>query len=200
MAESVEKEIIIKKLKGEKIEDKYALPVYENPASGYMSDAKTYYSAYSENIASFLWTLDQELYHRTDELRKQTEFGRKCLTLFKLMNRWMAINQRGKCILEYFEKKGYKKIAVYGLHYVGERLCDELRDTDIQIAYTMDKNKDRGYYGIKNYAKFNKLPSVDAVIVTPVTFYAEIKDELQDKVKCPIISFDAVISEIEKEL
>lgn len=200
MNEAFEKEIVIKKLKGEKIEDKYSLPVFANSTGGYTSDVKNYYSAYSENIASFLWTMDQELYRRTDELRKKTEFANKCLTLFKLMNRWMAINQRGRNIKEYFAKNNYKKIAVYGMHYVGERLCDELRDTDVEILYSMDKSKDRSYFGIKNYSEFSRLPDADAIIVTPVTFYADIKAELQDKVKCPIISFETVIADIEKEL
>ena len=200
MAVSFEKQNIIKMLQGETIEDKYGLPKYTEDNNGYMYDAKPYYSPYSENIASFLWTLDQELYHRTDELRKQAEFGKKCLILYKLMSRWMAINQRGRNIYEYFEKNDYKKIAVYGLHYVGERLCDELRNTDIDIVFTMDKNSSRRYYGIKNYSSFNNLPNVDAVIVTPITFYSDIKFELSEKIKCPIISLDTVISEIEKEL
>lgn len=200
MAVSFEKQNIIRMLRGEAIEDKHGLPKYADENNGYMRDVKPFYSPYSESIASFLWTLDQELYHRTDELRKQAEFGKKCLILYKLMNRWMAINQRGRNIYEYFEKNGYKKIAVYGLHYVGERLCDELRNTDIDIVFTMDKNSSRGYYGIKNYSSFNNLPNVDAVIVTPITFYSDIKSELCEKIKCPIISLDTVISEIEKEL
>lgn len=163
-----EKEIIIKKLSNEKIEEKFGIPVFKN-ISGTVPSKNRY------------------------------DFGQKCLELYLLMNRWMALNQRGKIILSYFKKNNFYKISIYGMHHVGHRLCDELKGTEIEVVYTMDRNIKVRYEGIENYTSFECLPEVDAVIVTPITFYGEIKSDLETKLKCPIISLLDVIADVERE-
>lgn len=52
----------------------------------------------------------------------------KHLALFLMMNEWVKVKQEGKDLASFFEREGYKEIAVYGMSYVGETLVDELEE------------------------------------------------------------------------
>lgn len=43
---------------------------------------------------------------------------------------------------DYFLRNGYKKITIYGMRYVGETLLDELKNSEINVVYGIDKNAD----------------------------------------------------------
>ena len=75
-----------------------------------------------------------------EEIRRLREESAKHLDLYLLMNDWVHIKQNRKSLSSYFEKNGYKKIAIYGMNYVGETLVKELQGTNIEIAVGIDKN------------------------------------------------------------
>lgn len=120
----------------------------------------------------------------------------KHLALYLLMNQWVAVKQEGKNLKDYFEENGYKTIAIYGMSYVGERLVEELRDSDINIKYAIDKSADSIYSAVKIVAMDEDLEDVDAIIVTPVFFFDEREAKLMDKMQCPIISIEDVLYEV----
>lgn len=127
---------------------------------------------------------------------KWKELSDKHLDMFLLMNQWMKIKTEGKNLVLYLEKKGYKKIAIYGMSYVGKTLLDELKGNRIEIAYGIDKSVDEGDVGIKIANLKEPLSEVDAIIVTPIFFMDEIKEMLTEKVKCPIVSLEDILYEI----
>ena len=59
---------------------------------------------------------------------KTRELAEKHLALFLMMNQWVKVKQEGKNLSCYFEKNGYKKIAIYGMSYAGETLLEELKE------------------------------------------------------------------------
>ena len=120
----------------------------------------------------------------------------KHLDLFLLMNQWVKIKQEGKSISEYLQQSGYKKVAIYGLSYVGETLLDELKDSNIMLAYGIDKNADNIYADIDVVSLNDKLDEVDVIIVTAITFFDQIVEELSNKVKCPIVSIEDILYDI----
>lgn len=120
----------------------------------------------------------------------------KHLALFLLMNQWVKVKQEGKDLTSYFEANGYKKIAVYGMSYVGETFVDELKGTDVEIAYGIDKNADGIYADIDIVSAEDELQNVDAVVVTAITYFNEIEDMLKEKLDCPIISLEDVLYEV----
>ena len=135
------------------------------------------------------------LVYLDDALAKATALSDKHLQLYKLMCLWVEAKQKELSFEEYFKEKGYKKIAIYGMHYVGMALCEELKGTEIRIEYTLDRKLIR-YGNIKNYTSFKNLTMVDAIIVTPITFYDSIKHVLEKEIACPIVSIKSVIEEI----
>lgn len=131
-----------------------------------------------------------------NSIKKSKKMSDKHLALFLMMNRWVSVKQEGKNLASYFEKNGYKKIAVYGMSYVGETLIGELRDTGISIAYGIDKNADSIYADVDIVSIDDTLEPVDAVVVTAITFFNEIEEKLSDKMACPIISLEDILYEV----
>lgn len=119
----------------------------------------------------------------------------KHLSLFLMMNQWVKVKQEGKNLAAYFENYGYKKIAIYGMSYAGETLVDELKDKGITVAYGIDKCADSLYADVEIVTMDDVLRPVDAIVVTAITFYDEIKEELSRKIDCPIISLEDILYE-----
>ena len=131
-----------------------------------------------------------------DKIADRQNLAEKHLALYLMMNQWVKVKQEGKNLSAYFEKNGYKKIAVYGMNYVGETLLSELKGTGIEVAYAIDRNANMIYADVDVYSPEDSLEQVDAVVVTAITFFDEIEEKLSDKMDCPIISLEDVLYEV----
>ena len=131
---------------------------------------------------------------KNDKAEKIQEMSNKHLALFLMMNDWVKVKQEGKNFSSYFKKHEYKRIAIYGMSYVGQTLVDELMDSEIELAYGLDQRE--GLYSYINILSVdNPLPEVDVVVVTAITFFDEIERVLRSKVSCPIISLSDILDE-----
>lgn len=126
----------------------------------------------------------------------EKRMAEKHLTLFLMMNQWVRVKQEGKCLDSYFIGKKYKRIAIYGMSYAGETLVEELKDTEIQVAYGIDKNANSIFADVDVLGLEENMERVDAVVVTAVSFFDEIAEELSTKMDCPIISLEDILNEI----
>lgn len=113
-----------------------------------------------------------------------------------LFNQWMISKQEGKSVVDYFHMKDIHTIAIYGLSFVGKRLKDELNGSDIEVKYAIDKNADNIFSDIDVIFPSDGMPDVDAIIVTPVFFYEQIKEELEQLTQTPIISMNDILYEV----
>lgn len=129
-------------------------------------------------------------------VKKAEKLSEKHLALFLMMNQWVKIKQENKELASYFEKKGFKKIAIYGMSYVGETLVDELKNSNITVLYGIDQKADSIYADVDIVFIEDELQEVDAIVVTAVTFFDEIEEKLSRKVHCPIISLDDILYEV----
>lgn len=130
------------------------------------------------------------------KISEKQQMSDKHLALFLMMNQWVKVKQDGKNLASYFEKNGYKKIAIYGMSYAGETLVDELKETNIEVAYGIDKKVDTIYADVDIVSIEDDLEPVDAVVVTAITFFDEIEEKLSDKVSCPILSLEDILYEV----
>lgn len=131
-----------------------------------------------------------------DKTEKAQSMSNKHLELFLMMNQWVKVKQAGKNLADYFKANSYQKIAVYGMSYAGETLLDELRDSGITVAYGIDRKADSLYSDVDVVSMDDALEAVDAVVVTAITFFDEIEEQLSEKMDCPIISLEDVIAEV----
>ncbi len=133
----------------------------------------------------FLARKDSESFHKSD--------SNKYWQSYLMMNEWMQLKQKGRNLSEFFKERGYKNIAIYGMHHTGVTLQNELDGTGINICYGIDANADSIYSDIEVKKPSDELSPVDVIIVTPIYYYIEIEEKLEDKVTCPILSLDDVI-------
>ena len=117
----------------------------------------------------------------------------KHLKLFKLAIQWVRALLNGKRIEESLIKKGYREIAIYGMSYLGETLFDELKETGVLVKYCIDKNADRIYGDYRIVSPDGNLDHVDAVVITPITFYDEIAKDLLKRMDCDMVSLEDLI-------
>lgn len=123
---------------------------------------------------------------------KETEI-KKYKLYFNLYGCWIAAKQRGKSIAEYLLHENINTIAVYGMGDIGIRLCKELQGTDINIKYIMDQSMTLDTIFAPRIKLDEELPKVDAIIVTPINVFPQIRDMLSSKTDCTIISMEDVI-------
>lgn len=117
-----------------------------------------------------------------------------------LLVRWVRMLQQGKRLESYFFRKGYQKIAVYGMSDLGRLLAETLRKTEIELLYGIDRRAERLEGTLSVYKPQENLPKADAIVVTAVYFFEEICGELRKNgVEYPIISLDEVIDFMERE-
>ncbi|WP_342758490.1 hypothetical protein [Kineothrix sedimenti] len=128
--------------------------------------------------------------------KKAQEMSDKHLALFLLMNQWVLVKQEGKNLKDYFNKNGYKTIAIYGMSYAGERLLRELEGSDVTIKYGIDKKADVIYSDIEVISVDEDLEDVDVIVVTPIFFFNEIEEVLSKKIDCPIISLEDILYDV----
>lgn len=131
----------------------------------------------------------------SDELKKVDKFK----GYYNMLLQWLDIKQEGKSLSEYFVNNNYKTIAIYGMGEMGRRLYDELKDSEIQIKYVIDKNSITAYspVEVKELDDFDGDDNVevDVVVVTATFAFNEIQKEVSEKITCPIISLEDVIYE-----
>ena len=101
-----------------------------------------------------------------EKIEKKQETSDKHLKLFLMMNQWV------------------------------ETLAEELMESDIRIKYGIDKNADNIYADFDIVTPDSDLEKVDAIVVTPITFFDEIENMLTDKTDCPIISLEDILYQV----
>lgn len=132
-------------------------------------------------------------YKKTKELEKKAE---RYLTLFRLMDKWVEIKQEGKNLSMYFQKRGYTRIAIYGMSRAGRTLYNELENTGIMVAYGIDKSAETLYADVDIFSLDDSLEPVDAVIITAVTYFEEIKKDVSEKMHCTVVSLEDILYEV----
>lgn len=126
----------------------------------------------------------------------EKSMAQKHLDLYLMMNQWVKTKQEYKSILSYLNENGYNKIAIYGMNYVGNTLLDELKKSQIFVAYGIDRRANEIYADIDVFLPNEPLEEVDCIIVTAISFFEEIKKELESRVNCPVISLQDILYEI----
>ena len=79
---------------------------------------------------------------------------------------------------------------------MGLRLVKELKNSEIEIAYGIDRNAANIYSEIKLVTIEENLPDVDAVVVTLVDGFDKVRDMLSKRLSCPVIAIEDIINEI----
>ena len=129
-----------------------------------------------------------------EQLQKLGEF-------YRLLLKWLEIEQRGYSLRTYFVENEYKTVAIYGMKELGERLYGELKDSAIEVKYIIDKNADALSLDVDVdiITPEESLEAVDVIVVTAVHYMDEIEEMLKQKVDYDILSLKEIINEMYEE-
>ncbi len=131
-------------------------------------------------------------------INKTKDSQQKLFEFYQVLIRWMSLSQRNIHISSWLGKKGIKTIAIYGMKELGELLYEELKQSDINVCYGIDKDSDNIVSELTILNPNDELDKVDAVIVTAIHYYDEIEKALKEKgVEAPIYSLEDILYEME---
>lgn len=114
---------------------------------------------------------------------------------FSVLDLWLKLRDNGETVAGYFQKHGYKRIAVYGVARLASHLTAELKDSEIEVVYGIDRRADFLYAAFPIYGLEDVWEPVDVIVVTPVYDYENIKKELEQKGNYNVVSLEEVIRE-----
>jgi len=133
------------------------------------------------------------VYKKVNQLEEKSE---RYLALYRMMDKWMEVKQEGKNLSMYFQKRGYTRIAIYGMSRAGRTLYNELEKTEITVVYGIDRCAEFLYADVDIYTLDDSLEQVDAVVVTAISYFEEIKKDILAKMDCPVISLEDILYEV----
>lgn len=117
---------------------------------------------------------------------------------------WLELLEDGANLRSYFKEHNCSQIAVYGAAEIGRVLRKEVEcDSAIQVLYFLDRNakKQKEKWGVPVYLpeEFAVLPDVDMVVVTAITSFADIWNNLMRiRPEIPVVSLKTMI-EVRKD-
>lgn len=131
--------------------------------------------------------------YKVEQKINQDRTIEKLTLYYHMLNMWLEMKQKRKSIVTYLNQKGIKRIAIYGMKELGERLYEELKNTDIETVCIIDKNPEFVIGDFVVISPEQEIPEVDAIIVTADYYFQEIERQIKMKVSCPIYSLRGVL-------
>ena len=129
-------------------------------------------------------------------LRKRRDAGQDFFPWgFRILDGWLQVKNRGGSLAPYFADNAFRSIAIYGMGAIGRRLFEELGAQGVEVAYAIDRNAPHiRVGGLEVKAPSDRLPAVDAVVVTPIAF-SEIEKMLYEKMgeETNVVSIEDIV-------
>lgn len=112
---------------------------------------------------------------------------------YELTNEWLKLKNQNILITKYFESKNIKTIAIYGMGELGIRLYEDLKNSNIDVKYGIDECGGLPYTSLEILTPDSTFDKVDAIVVTAIFAYNNIKNNLNKKTNIPVISLEDII-------
>lgn len=125
----------------------------------------------------------------------------KLFTYYNALDQWVQNRMNDKNMEDYFLENNIHRIAIYGAGPMGRLLYEELRGSQIEVMYFIDKNaKNLAYYVEKEVITVKEVgqqEEVDAIVITPYYFYDEITENFdRNGVTTDTVSLEDIIYSI----
>lgn len=129
-----------------------------------------------------------------EKIRHYRQYSDRMGLNAKLLGKYLYFMQNGGKVRDFFEKRGYRDCAIYGLGMVGERLLYDLEGCHFPVKYVIDQNADNIRSNIPVKKLDGQLEKVDVVVITPLYYAREIRQALADnKVEADIITIEEIL-------
>ena len=119
----------------------------------------------------------------------------KYKTLAVILDKWLALKEKGIKLEKCLADNNYFTIAIYGMGILGRHLVEELNDGLINVKYAIDKNNGNIKSLTPIYGIDDSWPKVDLIVITPLYELFEIVSLIKTKVDFSILSIEELIFE-----
>ncbi len=117
---------------------------------------------------------------------------------YQVLVKWMRMRLDGIYISDILKNNNCYSVAVYGIGEIGKLLIDELVNSGISVEYGIDQSavryKNIPVVPMSGEERVSEYDSVDVIIVTIPSVFNDIKQNLQDKTSCSIISIEDLVN------
>lgn len=125
----------------------------------------------------------------------------KELKKIQIYDMWLYLRNRDIKIVNYFISHKYKNIIVYGLNGIGNRLLAELHNENVKVVACIDQRAvelagDLPILDMEDSEIETYINNTDAIVVTAVSFYDEIKEKILEKYQIPVLNIENMIKEL----
>lgn len=137
-------------------------------------------------VAYLMNNIHQNMQQKEEKVSKFKDY-------YNIVSEWLALKQEGKGLTEFFVENGYKTIAIYGMGELGNRLYEELKNTDIEVKYAIDQNGVSDYPELQIIESGSNVPRVDVMVVTAVFAFDDIYEKYEGMGPDQIVSLKDVV-------
>lgn len=112
----------------------------------------------------------------------------------QLLTRWMDLERQDKDFLVHTLKElGFESVAIYGYGYMGKQLYYRLKDSEIEVSYIIDRNRNLKVDDVDIIHPEKKLPKIDVILVSVVDDYFNILKLLRKENDTAVRSLEEII-------
>lgn len=149
-----------------------------------------YLNKYEENSSKKDIALKKEIEFWTDKSTRYEEYWR-------ILDAWLCLKEEGILLERYFIERNIHSIAIYGVGILGKHLLREIgkESEKVHIAYAIDRKADALHTDIKIYSPEDEFPKVDAIVVTAIYAFSDIRKQLEKRGYENIISLEEIVME-----
>lgn len=113
-----------------------------------------------------------------------------------ILNKWLFAYRLGIRVSDFFEKYGYSTLAIYGMGILGKQLKEELEESKLELLYYIDRVDKAMGDNLKRISIEEELPEVDCIVVTVITEFESIYNNLKERSKAAIINFMEICEDL----
>lgn len=117
-----------------------------------------------------------------------------------MLNLWLTLRERRISVTGYLKTRKISDVAIYGYGMFGKHLYYELKDSEIEVKYILDRSESVHIDGVEKVKLGDTIKGVDAIIVTPFMEIVQIRGELKKYYSCEVISLRTILLNADCEL
>jgi hypothetical protein len=112
---------------------------------------------------------------------------------YHIFDQWLTLMEDGIGIDTILERKGYYKIAVWGMGTMAIHFLKALEHSKVSVEYAVDKSATEYYVNVKVISKDKVYDHVDAIVYTNPNENLEEIQDVADRLNCDVVSLADVI-------